>query len=432
MTAVDVRAALPRRAVIDRAWRQIGAGVEVLSSRDGGPLSRTVKRILDPLVFRLRANPDFSSPVVSAEVADAMGDELLDHADTLRACAAWFSVLKAQRRALRITAGNAQELYFTVCFELAVTRGAPATDGADVAASVLRDIHDGRDRHGIEVLDDLLDDQQALAKLDDQVERSWADVQPTNADVAGFFERLRAVHADASTRPERRARQQAWESLVAEDAPHELGVRVRRTTGVVPWTVSDLGLCAEAPQQRPPVVAAAGRPLDRGVVDRVRATLRRSRDRDDLPVVPMLCAEEADRACAPWGLMAEDLQATLVNGIVVAVQLKPLDPRTEPDTPFAATIQAKLRKEAYVLHARRLLADVTALHPRQRQVVDDLDAFARPYLGRLWARLHGRDVWQESCSDVEDVRSLLTGIARSVSLDHRQRIKAMLEPEAAA
>ena len=29
------------------------------------------------------------------------------------------------RRRLRITAGNAQDLYFPVCFELAVTRGAP-------------------------------------------------------------------------------------------------------------------------------------------------------------------------------------------------------------------------------------------------------------------------------------------------------------------
>jgi hypothetical protein len=45
----------------------------------------------------------------------------------------------------------------------------------------------------------------------------------------------------------------------------------------------------------------------------------------------------------------------------------------------------------------------------------------------LWARLHGRDVWQEPCDDVDDVRALLEGVARSVSLDHRQRIKAMLE-----
>ncbi|SLE70565.1 Uncharacterised protein [Mycobacteroides abscessus subsp. massiliense] len=79
------------------------------------------------------------------------------------------------------------------------------------------------------------------------------------------------------------------------------------------------------------------------------------------------------------------------------------------------------------MHARRYLAAGQVIHPRQRQVVDDLAAFARPYLGRLWARLHGRDVWQEPCGDVDDMRSLLEGAARSVSLDHRQRIKVMLE-----
>ena len=94
---------------------------------------------------------------------------------------------------------------------------------------------------------------------------------------------------------------------------------------------------------------------------------------------------------------------------------------------LAAQLQARLRKEAYVLHARRYLSDAGLIHERQRKVVDELAAFARPYLSRLWARLHGRDVWQEPCEDVDDVRALLEGVARSVSLDHRQRIKAMLQ-----
>ena len=67
----------------------------------------------------------------------------------------------------------------------------------------------------------------------------------------------------------------------------------------------------------------------------------------------------------------------------------------------------------------------------ETRVVEDLASFARPYLSRLWARLHGRDVWQEPCDDVDDVRALLEGVARSVSLDHRQRIKAMLELQVA-
>ena len=64
-TAIGV--SQPRRAVIDRAWRAIGPGVEVLSGDDGGPLRRTVKRILDPLVLRLRANTQYSAPFVDAE-----------------------------------------------------------------------------------------------------------------------------------------------------------------------------------------------------------------------------------------------------------------------------------------------------------------------------------------------------------------------------
>ena len=138
------------------------------------------------------------------------------------------------------------------------------------------------------------------------------------------------------------------------------------------------------------------------MVDRVRATLRRALDRDALPDIPLLCAEEVDRACAPWGLLAEDKQATLVAGIEVAVELAPLDRSVASRYALAAQIQARLRKEAYVLHARRYLAEGGPIHPRQRQVVDDLGAYAQPYLSRLWARLHGRDVWQEPCDDVDE------------------------------
>ena len=141
----------------------------------------------------------------------------------------------------------------------------------------------------------------------------------------------------------------------------------------------------------------------------------------------LLCAEEVDRACAPWGLLAEDKQATLVAGIEIAVDLAPLSDDTRARYALSGGIQARLRKEAYVLHARRYLVDGGPIHPRQRQVIDELSAFKRPYLRRLWARLHGRDVWQESCDDVDDLRGLLEGVARSVSLDHRQRIKSMLE-----
>lgn len=432
--AVDGRAAgQPRRAVIDHAWRAIGPGVEVFSSDDGGPLTRTVKRIIDPLVLRLRSNPQFSAPAVSSGTATAMHDLILDNADQLRDAAAWFEVLKLERRRLRIRSGNAQELYFPVCFELAVTKGAPTAQDREAAAAVLAEVHQGRDRTAIEVLNDYVADPRVVATLADQLEASWRDVRADAAVLDPFLAALATVLGPARSHTAATARQRVWSSVVADSTPYCLGALIRVDGAELPWSIVELGLSSAAPQRRPQVAGGSDgdRPLDRTVVDRVRSTLRRGLDRDALPDVPLLCEEEVDRACAPWGLLAEDKQATLVTGIEVASELAPLDRTIASRYALAAQIQARLRKEAYVLHARRYLADGGPIHPRQQQVVDDLARYPQPYLSRLWARLHGRDVWQEPCEDVDEVRSLLEGVARSVSLDHRQRIKSMLELQVA-
>jgi hypothetical protein len=229
------------------------------------------------------------------------------------------------------------------------------------------------------------------------------------------------------------ARQRVWSALIADATPYNLGAKAHTTAAGLPWSIVALGLSSVEPQPPPAIVGGvdSDRPLNRSVVDRVRATLRRVMDRDELPDIPLLCAEEVDRSCAPWGLLAEDKQATLIAGIEIGACLAPLTESAATRYDLATQIQARLRKEAYVLHARRYLAEGAAMHPRQQQVIDDLAVFARPYLSRLWARLHGRDVWQEPCDDVDDVRALLEGVARSVSLDHRQRIKAMLELQVA-
>lgn len=427
--------AVPRRAVIDSAWRSIGSGVEVLSGQDGAPLRRTVKRILDPLVLRLRVNAAFSAPVVDGAAADSMRHLIVSHAAQLQATAAWFDVLKRERRRQKITTGNAQELYFPVCFELAVTRGRPEPGDRDAAEQVLRDIHDDRDRTAVEVLNDFVADEQVLAALSRQLETSWRDVRPGGGLTGPFLAGLVTVLGSAESHREIAARQRVWAALIADATPYTLGARARTDRPELPWSIVELGLCRTLPQTQPALISdrpgsTGVRPLDRCVVDRVRATLRRALDRDELPDIPLLLAEEIDRSCAPWGLLAEDTQAALIAGIEVAVELAPLMPDAAPRYHLAGQIQARLRKEAYVLHARRCLADGAAVHPRQRQVVDELAAFARPYLNRLWARLHGRDVWQDSCADVDDLCALLDGVARSVSLDHRQRIKAMLEVRA--
>ncbi len=426
-------AAQPRRAVIDRAWRALGPGVEVFSGGDGGPLRRTVKRIIDPLVLRLRSNTHFSAPVLAPDVAAELHEQMARSAPHLRAAAAWFIELKQQRRRLRITTGNAQELYFPACFELAVTRGAPASDRAEVAAEVLAELHGGRDRTAVEALTAYVSEPQVVDRLGRQLERSWDDVVASDAITGPFFAGLVTVLGPAESHRAEAARQRVWSALVADATPYNLGALARRAEAGLPWSLVDIGLSSVLPQPAPAISGpgAGDRPLDRSVVDRVRATLRRALDRDELPDLPLLCAEEVDRACAPWGLLGEDKQAGLLAGIEVATDLHPLDATASGRYQLSARIQARLAKEAYVLHARRYLAAGTAVHPRQRQIIDDLGVFARPYLSRLWARLHGRDVWQESCADVDDLRSLLEGVARSVSLDHRQRIKAMLEVQVA-
>jgi len=426
----------PRRSVIDQAWRAIGPGIEVLSSDDGGPLTRTVKRIIDPLVLRLRSNPQFSAPVVAPDTAAAMRDLIVGSGPELRFAAAWFDTLKLERRRQRIRSGNAQELYFPVCFELAVTKGPPAPQDHGTAAAVLSDIHRGRDRTAIEVLHEYVASPEIVATLADQLDRSWADVRADDTSdhlVGPFFAELTTVLGPADSHRALAARQRRWSAAIADATPYTLGALARAETAQLPWSIVAIGLSSAAPQRRPQISGGSDsdRPLDRSVLDRVRATLRRALDRDALPDIPMLCAEEVDRACAPWGLLGEDKQATLVAGIEVAVELAPLDRSAASRYALAAVIQTRLRKEAYVLHARRYLAEGGPIHPRQRQVVEDLTAYAQPYLSRLWARLHGRDVWQEPCDDVDDVRSLLEGVARSVSLDHRQRIKAMLQLQVA-
>ena len=427
--ATAVAAAHPRRAVIDQAWRAIGPGVEVLSGEDGGPLRRTVKRIIDPLVLRLRSNPHYSPPIVAGDVAAAMHDLVVAHGPQLRAAAAWFTLLKLERRRLRLTTGNAQELYFPVCFELAVAKGTPCQQDRETAAAMLREIHHERDRIGIEVLNQYVSSQHVIATLTRQLDRSWADVRPDDAMAGPFLAGLTTVLGPADSHRASAARQRVWSVLIADPAPYNLGAQVHSASSELPWSIVELGLSSVVPQHPPAITGGSDsdRPLNRSVVERVRAILRRAMDRDELPDIPLLCAEEVDRACAPWGLLAEDKQATLVAGMEVAVELAPLAELAVTRYALAGQIQARLRKEAYVLHARRYLSDAGPIHERQRKVVDELAAFARPYLSRLWARLHGRDVWQEPCDDVDDVRALLEGVARSVSLDHRQRIKAMLQ-----
>ncbi len=358
-TDTAVAVAHPRRAVIDRAWRAIGPGVEVLSGDDGGPLRRTVKRIIDPLVLRLRSNTQFSAPFVAADVAEAMYDVITGQADQLRAAAAWFELLKRERRRLKITSGNAQELYFPVCFELAVTKGQPAQLDSGAAESVLREIHADRDRTAIEVLNTYASDSLVITELSEQLRSSWSDVRAGTEITGPFLSGLTTVLGRADTHGAAVARQRVWHALIADATPYNLGAAAHEDAPQLPWSIVTLGLSSVEPQSPPAVIGGAEseRPLNRSVIDRVRATLRRAMDREELPDVPMLCEEEVDRSCAPWGLLAEDKQATLVAGIEVAVDLAPL---SETET-TATTSPARSRRGCA---RRRMCCARVATSPR--------------------------------------------------------------------
>lgn len=268
-------------------------------------------------------NAAYSAPFVDPHTATAMHDLIIDHAVQLRFAAAWFELLKRERRRLRITTGNAQELYFPVCFELAVTKGAPAQPDDESAEAVLREIHDDRDRTAIEVLNQYVADSKVVAGLTDQLDHSWTDVRAGPAITGPFLAGLTTVLGSATGHNAATARQRVWSALIADATPYNLGAKAHSVAAELPWSIIELGLSSVEPQQPPVIVGAPNtdRPLNRSVVERVRATLRRPMDRDELPDIPLLCAEEVDRSCAPWGLLAEDKQATLIAGIEVGACL---------------------------------------------------------------------------------------------------------------
>jgi hypothetical protein len=108
-------ATLPRGLVIARAWSALGDAVAPLSNAAGRPLTRTVKLILDPLVLRPVLNPEFGAGAVAVEHVDALRSRITGAGPVLAATASWFVVLKKQRRRLRVTEGNPQDLYFQRC-----------------------------------------------------------------------------------------------------------------------------------------------------------------------------------------------------------------------------------------------------------------------------------------------------------------------------
>lgn len=416
-----------RSAVLAQAWQRID-GVEVLSSADGGPLTRTIKKIIDPLVIRTAARPRLGRPVLDAVTAAELTELLLADTDRLRATAAWFTHLKRQRRALRITAGNVQDVCFPLAYELATGFGSPGPDAAATAAAALRDLHGEGGSAGVDQLTAYLADPRQEARLTAELRRRWAAETVVPQDIAA----LQTFVDDLSDA--------AWRTLADSAAGHALGLGLRKAGGVRELSeivreisrlpAPDLGLQRGDRTAVPPLNRrdeTGAELLERSVERRVRATLRRL-PVDERPSVEDLVDDELTRVAAGFGLGLPALAACFALGVVLAPALRPLDGAAPAGVPeFARRLNAQVAREGYVLHARRALAGATPLTPRpDAELLRDLREFAKHFLGRLWVRLHGFDVRGDLPADAADVRDLVTGVVRSTSLDLRTKVRRAL------
>ncbi|MGK8502376.1 hypothetical protein [Nocardia asiatica] len=443
--------------VLDEVWRKLD-GVEPLSGPHGGPLRRTVKLLLDPLVIRPVQHPSCAGPVLTADGAVLLEARIQAAADALRATAAWFTVLKQVRRTLRITEGHPQDLYFQRCFELATTSGMPDPARARaVAEDALREIHEYTAGRTTQALKDYLTDRARERELAGLLELAWRRRPPTGpqgGDHAAEVNALLEACAAARVGEDTADGQPVLDQLVAAHAGTHTGIRLWQDTSG--RSAQELGLTAHPVPLRPAIGSSAskstlGLPFDRTVYERVFTVLQASTDRAELPPIPELVDAEIARSCAPWALLEESLRVAATAGIALASGLAPIDHRrgsrlrpaeTDVETTSSTAhqvVNSRWRREAYVLQARRLVVCADAAQPPTGPlgaIAAELITPWRPYLRRLWVRLHGRDVREFAIYDPDELWDLLDGVARSVILDHRTRVKRALsvragEPDAA-
>lgn len=463
--------------VLDEVWRRLD-GVEPLSGPSGGPLRRTVKLVLDPLVIRPVQNPDCAGPILSEDGATLLATRIHASADVLRATAAWFTLLKQVRRTLRITEGHPQDLYFQRCFELATTKGMPdaARDRA-AAEETLRDIHEFSAGRTTQALKQHVTEESKARELVGLIELAWRRRPATASPADHDAELAELLDAAAQSRWEvdGDAGQRSLDRLVDAHAGTHSGLSLwQRESGS---SAREFGLTEHPLPPRPALGASASTsklalPFDRTVYERVFTVLQASSERAELPPIPELVTNEIARSCAPWALLDESLRVTAAAGAVLATGLAPIDSaqppgprrvavvsdiadhpsgriarrsRTEaiapsgpgvgpPDAEHNETaaqraINSRWQREAYVLQARRLTLDTTSTLASDNPlavIAAELRTPWRPYLRRLWVRLHGRDVREAGVFEPDELWDLLDGVARSVILDHRTRVKNAL------
>ncbi|MFB8007619.1 hypothetical protein [Nocardia sp. NPDC056000] len=531
--------------VLDEVWRRLD-GVEALSGPHGGPLRRTVKLILDPLVIRPVQHPECAGSILTADGAVLLTTRINAAADVLRATAAWFTLLKQVRRALRITAGNAQDLYFQRCYELATVSGMPdAVADRGAAEDALLEIHNLTAGRTTQALKEFLADPEQSGDLAELIATAWRrrPLTTTPDHTEPLTDLLNACAAARLGEPEPDV---DIDDLIAASIGTHHGIRLWlaqgsdaaaaipagqgpvAAAGPVP-SAQYLGLTAYPAPQPPRVGASAskaslGLPFDRTIHERVFTVLQAASERADLPPIPELVDAEIARSCSPWALLDESLRLAAAAGAHLALQLRPIvnapndigsslagapanghstrGPETGVTSAAARVINGRWQREAYVLQARRMMVchaslaaaaaptaamsavggsigevvstDVVGFHGAAASngaaagigtgsgsggavppvsaetlgsletpgvvsapgplavIAADLQVPWRPYLRRLWARVHGRDVREVPVYEADELWDLLDGVARSVMLDHRMRVKKALAATAVA
>ncbi|MFC4506346.1 MULTISPECIES: hypothetical protein [Streptomyces] len=437
----------PRAMVIDHAWRGLGPGLESLSGPGGAPLTRTVKLIVLPLIVRPALRPELAADFLGPDRAARLDGLIRESGARLAATAQWFTLLKKTRRALGIVAGNPQDLYFQRCFELATEHGAPSAeadadadaDADTIARAVVEDLADSADGRTVEALKDWLADPVRRSRLDGELATAWESRPPAASAAAAVA--LAAEVLEACGAPDRAANAPQYAAMVEAGHGGLFGRALWAPASGV-WDRDDLpahlGLTARQVPPRPEVgrgasTATLPAPLDRTLFERLFVVLQSSASAargEELPTVPELVGREAGRSCAPLGLYDESLRVAVVLGGRLAAGLDPLGTGEPAPGRTAAhrAVNSRWRREASVLRARRM-----TVSPRPEPDGGTLDAIARDlrtpwaaYMRRLWVRLHGRDVRGAPLGDLASAWAVLDGVARSVMMDHRARVRSAL------
>ncbi|MBO3735415.1 hypothetical protein [Glycomyces niveus] len=411
-------AAVPRGMLIADAWSQLGDDVAPLSNASGRPLARTVKLLLDPLVLRPNLNPRFAGGLIGVEHVDDLRRAVADAGPALAATAAWFQLVKRARRRAGVTEGNPQDLYFQRCFELAHLHGDPADapDAEAIAAATVAEVRAERGEVTVDRLRRFMTDPDQVVRLAGLLQRAWDDrpaPRPAPHDgLTAFLDTCATAPSDAQ-----------WNALAANGVGSAEAVELDE-----PRVARGYGLTARERPEPPQLGDRASKkalppPFDRSIMERLFAAFTSVFQRESMADIPSMVVGEIHRSAAAWQLADEPSRVAMALGRDASTGIG-YGGQATPASDANARLMARYAREAYVHAVQRRPDPESAMVPDdlRREIMD----VQEPYLRRLWARLHGRELRGETTA-AGDVWDLLDGVFRSVLLDQRDRLRRLLE-----